>query len=237
MKEKRVATRITICAMFASFYLVATVPNVRSYPPFLSKAKSLGLPAKDCSYCHVNASGGEPFSARGKWLVEEKKKRGASAVDVAWLKEYQPDAGGTGSGTTVGRVAPANKEGQSGNAAEHAVMRINREWAGAIIKGDSSATERYVAPDGIFTDATGSVFDRAQLIAMIKSGDLKLESTTFDDVKVREYGDMAVVTYSSTDKGQYKGQDISGQYRWTEVWAKRDGKWLQVAAHQSRITK
>ncbi len=236
MKEKRIVTRIIICAMFALFYLAATVPNVRSYPPFLSKAKSLGLPAKDCTYCHVNASGGEPIGARGKWLVEEKKKRGASAVDVAWLKEYQPEAGGTGGGTTGGSAAPANKGDQSGNA-EHAVMRINREWADAIIKGDASTTERVVAPDGIFTEATGNVFDRAQLIAMIKSGDLKLESTTFDDVKVREYGDMAVVTYSSTDKGQYKGQDMSGQYRWTETWIKRGGKWQQVAAHQSRITQ
>ncbi|MCA1602250.1 MAG: nuclear transport factor 2 family protein [Acidobacteria bacterium] len=228
MNEKHIATRIIICATFALFFLAVTVTNVRSYPPFLSKAKSLGLPATDCTYCHVNASGGEPYDARGKWLIEEKKKRGASAVDVAWLKEYQPDAGGTGSTTSGGSAAPANRKGQ-GSSAEHEVMRINREWVDAIVRGDASATERFVATDGVFTDATGSIFDRTQQIAMIKSGDLKLESATFDDVKVREYGDTAVVTYRSTDKGQYKGKDFSGQYRWTETWIKRDGKWQQVA--------
>ncbi|MEJ7616439.1 MAG: hypothetical protein WKF30_05590 [Pyrinomonadaceae bacterium] len=85
---KRTATRITICALFALFYLVATVPSVRSYPPLLKKAKDMGLPATNCAYCHVNASGGQPLGERAKWLIEEKTKRGASAIDVAWLKEY-----------------------------------------------------------------------------------------------------------------------------------------------------
>ena len=69
MKEKHIAARIIICAMFALFFLAVTVPNLRSYPPFLSKAKALGLPATDCTYCHVNASGGEPFGT--PWLIFE----------------------------------------------------------------------------------------------------------------------------------------------------------------------
>lgn len=84
--------RATIAAGFGVAFLFLVVPTARTYPPFLAKAKSMGLPAKDCTYCHVNAAGGEPYNARGKWLIAEKERRGASSVDTAWLKDYK--AGG-----------------------------------------------------------------------------------------------------------------------------------------------
>ena len=93
MKEPRVFVRAAVVVAFAALFLIVTVPTAKTYPPFLAKAKSMGLPAKDCTYCHVNAAGGEPYNARGKWLIAEKEKRGASAVDTAWLKDYKPAGG------------------------------------------------------------------------------------------------------------------------------------------------
>ena len=58
-----------------------------AYPPFVAKAKKFG--AKDCRFCHVNLEGGEPFNARGQWLIKEKEKRSADAVDPEWLVDYK----------------------------------------------------------------------------------------------------------------------------------------------------
>lgn len=79
--------------------------------------------------------------------------------------------------------------------------------------------------------------DKAQSIGELKSGDLKLQSASLDDAKVQVYGDTAIVTYSSNDKGTYKGKDISGKTRWTDVFVKRNGKWQLVATHGSRVGK
>ena len=49
------------------------------------------------------------------------------------------------------------------------------------------------------------------------------------------HGDAAVVTYVTTDKGKYKGQDISGRFRWTDVFVRRGGAWQIVAAHGTPI--
>ncbi|MEJ7713628.1 MAG: hypothetical protein WKF84_28215 [Pyrinomonadaceae bacterium] len=87
-KSRKVVIQSAVSACFAAAFLFLIVPAVKTYPPFLGKAKSLGFPANDCTYCHINAAGGEPYNARGKWLISEKEKRGASAVDVVWLKEY-----------------------------------------------------------------------------------------------------------------------------------------------------
>jgi hypothetical protein len=55
------------------------------------KAKELGFPVKDCLYCHgekLPKKGAVTNNERGKWLVDEKTKRNAKQVDIAWLKEY-----------------------------------------------------------------------------------------------------------------------------------------------------
>ncbi len=129
---KHHATRITICTLCALFYLIVTVPSVRSYPPFLKKAKELGLPAQNCAYCHATASGGEPFGERAKWLIAEKAKRGASAIDVAWLKDYESAATGQPAATatdTTTAAAPADAAAAptTDTATAHAQI-INGLW-------------------------------------------------------------------------------------------------------------
>src|SRR4051794_3622721 len=84
---------------------------------------------------------------------------------------------------------------------EQAVMRIEREMLNAILKGDASANERYLASTYVFTGPDGTVENKAQAIADVKSGDLKLQSASLDGAKVQVYGNTAVVTYSSNDKG------------------------------------
>jgi hypothetical protein len=36
-------------------------------------------------------------------------------------------------------------------------------------------------------------------------------------------------------KGNYKGQDISGKYRFTDTWVKRNGKWQVAASHSTKV--
>ena len=52
---------------------VAMVNDSLAFPPFLPKSKKFG--AKDCTFCHVNAEGGEPHNERGQWLIKEKDRR------------------------------------------------------------------------------------------------------------------------------------------------------------------
>jgi len=68
----------------------AMVTKSSPSPPFLAKARKFG--AKDCTFCHVAPEGGAPWNARGQWLMKEKERRGADAVDVEWLAEYKEGA-------------------------------------------------------------------------------------------------------------------------------------------------
>lgn len=138
---------------------------------------------------------------------------------------------------------PANQEKPKGekvaasSSVEQALMQIEQELTDTLIKGDPSASERYMSDSYVFTAPDGMVSTKAQGIADMKSGALKFESSKIEDMKVAVYGDTAVVTYKTTDKGTYKGRDISGQYRWTDVFVKQNGKWQLVSGQGTPIQK
>ena len=61
--------------------------STAAYPPFLRKAQKFG--AKDCLFCHKEPEGGEGWNERGQWLIAEKERRKAEAVDPEWLADYK----------------------------------------------------------------------------------------------------------------------------------------------------
>jgi hypothetical protein len=77
----------------AGVMALALVPAVSAFATLdvQKKAKAAGVAATNCAYCHVEKlpkKGAATFSERGKWLMAQKDKRKAEAVDGAWLKEY-----------------------------------------------------------------------------------------------------------------------------------------------------
>jgi hypothetical protein len=56
------------------------------------QAKAAGIDVKSCQHCHVDKlpkkDGPHDPNDVGKWLIAEKEKRKAAAVDGAWLKDY-----------------------------------------------------------------------------------------------------------------------------------------------------
>jgi len=87
------------------------------------------------------------------------------------------------------------------------------------------------------TDPEGNVSTKAQEIAFFKSGEFAVTSCVHHELKVRVYGDAAVVTGRSTVKETYKGKDFSPQLRWTDTWVKSAGRWQCVAGHSSEIAQ
>ncbi len=125
--------------------------------------------------------------------------------------------------------------GQKKMTVEQTIMKMEQEMTDGVIKGDMSVYDKYAADNAVFTDPGGMLMNKAQSMAMFKAGDLKIESSKIDGMKVQMFGNTAVVTYTSMDKGMYKGRDISGQYRWTDVFVKMGGKWKLVAGQGTPI--
>ncbi len=124
---------------------------------------------------------------------------------------------------------------QKGND-EQAVRQLFNELSAALGRNDTAALDRIYADDYTLVNESGVLTTKAPRLAAIRSGELKYESVSFDDVNVRMYGNTAVATYRVTSKGQSKGQDIGGQFRATSTYVKMKGRWQLVAAQVTRIT-
>lgn len=123
---------------------------------------------------------------------------------------------------------------QKGND-EQAIRRLLNEISAALGRADTAALDRIYADNYTLVNESGEITTKAPRLAAIKSGELKLESVSFDEVNIRLYGNTAVATYRVTQKGQFKGQDISGQLRATSTYVKMKGHWHVAAAQVTRI--
>jgi ketosteroid isomerase-like protein len=128
-------------------------------------------------------------------------------------------------------LSSANQKGND----EQAVRQLLNEISAALGRADTAALDRIYADDYTLVNESGVITTKAPRLAAIKSGELKYESVSFDDVNIRLYGNTAVATYRVTSKGQVKGQDFGGQFRATSTYVKMKGRYQLVAAQVTPI--
>ncbi|HTS35469.1 MAG TPA: nuclear transport factor 2 family protein [Candidatus Solibacter sp.] len=115
------------------------------------------------------------------------------------------------------------------------IKALEENWAQAVVREGAASVDRYEADDIITTDPTGRITDKSQDKADLSSGDYRIHSEELSDVVVHVYGNVAVAAATNTMKGTYKGQDLSGKYRFTDTWVKRNGKWQVVASQYTKV--
>jgi ketosteroid isomerase-like protein len=119
---------------------------------------------------------------------------------------------------------------------EQAVRQTLDEIYAALGRNDAATLDRAYAADYTLINENGELTTKAPRLAAIKSGELKYESVSFDDVSIRLHGDTAVAIYRAVIKGQSKGQAIGGSLRVTATLIKIKGRWQMLAAQATRIT-
>jgi ketosteroid isomerase-like protein len=120
---------------------------------------------------------------------------------------------------------------------EQAIQTLEQAWAAALVKGDQAMIDRIESPDWTLADPEGNLITKATTDADLRSGKMKFESVHGDELKVRVFGDSAIAFGLVTEKGKYDGKDVSEQYRFTDVFIKKDGRWQAVCTHLTRVAK
>ena len=120
------------------------------------------------------------------------------------------------------------------NRVEHAVTDAQRRWEETLKQFDSEAMQSLLAEDDLQTDFRGVVQDKAswmqdfkRVAANVHSGKTQWEMS-FDEEKVRVYGDIAIVTGRGTFNGRRNGEPVNHVIRFTNVWVTRRGAWQLV---------
>jgi|SRR5688572_8642821 len=110
------------------------------------------------------------------------------------------------------------------------LRRLNQNYIRSVQESDVGYFEEALAEDFVSTRPDCSLVDRAEFLAQIArpAGIANLEA---HDVRIRLLGDTAII-HARTSYTKPDGQPGAGRY--TDVWARRLGRWLCVAAHVTR---
>jgi ketosteroid isomerase-like protein len=133
----------------------------------------------------------------------------------------------------AGAQAAAPKKAAAG--VEDEIKTIEKERAAAAIKADVATLGKYTSDDYTFINRNGKLSDKAQTMSNLKSGAIKLSKNDVSDMRVRVYGDTAVVTGRTDVKGTIDGKDMTGPVLFTRVYVKQDGRWQSVAFQQTPV--
>ena len=132
------------------------------------------------------------------------------------------------------KTAPAKTD--SANV-EQTLMQLEQEWNQALLAKDYKTVDKIMADDWTGIDFRGMAVTKAETLDELKSGESGNQSVELGEMKVKVFGNTAVVIGSDTEKSVYHGKDSSGRYAWTDVFVKRAGRWQAVASQSTKIAK
>jgi ketosteroid isomerase-like protein len=125
-----------------------------------------------------------------------------------------------------------------GSPAETELKALEQQWSDAYVKGDTAALKTIEADDCITVEPDGTLITKAQDIKSVGDKTFVVKTATLSDLKVRMLGDNhGCVTGVTKLTGTDEGKDISGDYRFMDIFEKKDGKWQAVASQVTKIKK
>src|ERR1700746_3375654 len=111
-----------------------------------------------------------------------------------------------------------------------ALTALNGDYIHSVQHGDVGRFDEILADDFLCSNPDGSLVDKNQFLAQT-ARPVTISGLAVQDVRVRILGDVAII-HARTSYTTADGEQRNGRY--TDVWARRDGKWLAVSAHVTR---
>ena len=129
-----------------------------------------------------------------------------------------------------GRRTPRNLK------VERELKKVEEDWARAYLRRDAAILERILADEFISVGSNGQSHNKPQDIEELKADSATYEYSTPYDLEIRVYGNGAVVIGRTKEKGHYdSGRQFVNEYRWTDIFVKRQGRWQCIAAQVASI--
>ncbi|ANW04691.1 nuclear transport factor 2 family protein [Bradyrhizobium icense] len=110
------------------------------------------------------------------------------------------------------------------------LTKLNLDYVASVQNSDVKRFDEILAADFYCSNPDKSLVDRAAFLQQTAKP-VAIKNLRAEDVKIRVLGDFAII-HAATSYTTADGQEAHGRY--TDCWAKQNGKWLAVSAHVSR---
>jgi hypothetical protein len=141
------------------------------------------------------------------------------------------------------RIVPAVLLALGGAAAPAAapspdaeLMRLEQDYARALIAKDVGFLKAYYAPDWRGGDWMG-FGSKTNIINLLMDRRYRVAAMKLRDLQVRLIGDVAIVQGVDVETSAMGSQDTSGTWGFTDIFARRAGRWRCVASQTTKIER
>jgi len=117
----------------------------------------------------------------------------------------------------------------------HELKRLETVWNDAHLHGDAAALDKLWDEDLFVTVPDMPVMNKEESLAVWKSGKLKFDVYRTSDIRIRVYGNCAVVTGQLVRIRDANNQEFEDDWRFTKIYTRRSGRWRVVTWHGSHV--
>jgi ketosteroid isomerase-like protein len=121
------------------------------------------------------------------------------------------------------------------SAPSESVEQVERRRFAAMVAQDVAALEPMLAEDLRYIHSNGQLESKPQFLETIRSGRLRYREVAIQELDVRSYKDVAVITGLLAVDAQAGDQPVTLKLRFTDVYVSRDGRWQLVAWQSARL--
>jgi ketosteroid isomerase-like protein len=115
------------------------------------------------------------------------------------------------------------------------VIELDKKRMTAMAQKDLATLNELIADDLIYTHSSARLDTKQSLIGNMESGSTVYTSVVPSDVKAQDLGDTVVLTGSCKISVNAGGRPNSFGVRFTDVYARRGGKWQMVTWQSTRL--
>ena len=113
------------------------------------------------------------------------------------------------------------------------LIELNNDYIRSVQTSDVRRFDEILSEDFLCSNPDGSLVDRKAFLAQTAQP-VRIANLASHDVLVRIMGDVAII-HARTSYTLLDGRPGAGRY--TDVWARRGGRWLAVSAHVTRLSE
>jgi len=117
---------------------------------------------------------------------------------------------------------------------EQEILKLFEDGDRALVAADANALDRIFSDDYVQYDESGHASTKKEVIERLTSGAIRFVAMISTGRRIRLFGDFALVHGSEKDEVEQHGQRSFVKYVYTDIVAKRDGRWQIIGSQLAR---
>jgi ketosteroid isomerase-like protein len=116
-------------------------------------------------------------------------------------------------------------------------QEIENNFNTAVISNSIDEIKKCITSDWVLVDSQGGIIPQENFFSVLEQGLLSHSTMTKEILRVKIYGEIALVTGRGHNTGTWQGQPMEADEWITDVYKRENNKWLCILTHLTPVKK